>query len=503
MLRRWPYLVPPAFFLALVLLQPADRLVLPQEPPVPGYPLHGSLTRLITDDSDTLAYAMRAENAARGRKAGLIGEVTFDPETGFRAYSGTKDPVTRVAPFEPDPLFDQRLFDDKLAQPADFTDRYFLEYPPAALHLFRLGLVGSGRADARHVHPALLDAHQLNVAWHTPATADERALFRAFRHATRVYWLVMLAALAGLMALTARGVGAGGAAAGPPWLLLLPGFLYFTPCRFDVLPAALALCAVAAADRRRVWLSGGCLGLAVALKMYPLALAPLVLRYAARTWGQAAVWCLAAAVPVVLSYGGMALTDGITGATVPTKFQLGRDPEPEWCFYGKFLPPEWTLKTPDKATAYSVLRAAPVLLVVLLLCVRRPPDVYSLLRRCAVAVVLFMTFQLFYSPQWWQWLAVLLVPLVRRHPWLLVYVVAHDLLTYLHFPILFDNIGTRAVENWDAWVAANLNARVDLAAALRGGHVWLRAAMWAGLVAAFAWQEWKATPPAVDPPAGR
>jgi hypothetical protein len=450
MLRRWPLLVPPAFFLLLVALQPADRVVVPPVD-VPGYPLTGSATRLITDDCDTLAYALRAENSARGRQAGLVGPDGRPVEPGF--------------------VLDQVEFNARLAAPGAFAPRYFLEYPPAALALFRLGLVGSGRSDSLAIPPALLDAHQVDVAWHTPATPDERALYRAFRHAIRVYWFVMLAALVGLMALIDRGVGANGTARGPAWLLLLPGFLYFTPCRFDVLPAALVVGAVAAADRRRVWLSGGCLGLAVALKMYPLAVAPLLLRYAARSCGQATGWCVAAAVPVVLSYGGMVLTDGVDGAVLPLKFQLDRDPEPGWCFYDQFLPLGWAAKT----SGYAVLRAAPVLLAVALMTVRRPPDVESLLRRCAIAVVLFVTMQTFFSPQWWQWLAVLLVPLAGRHRWLVWYVIAHDLLTYLHFPVLFDSIGTRELE-----------AYADV---LREVHVWTRAGLWAGLVVTFAWYE--------------
>lgn len=490
MLRRyWPFLIPPLFFVLLVVLQPTERLVLPQQPPVPGYPLHGSATRWITDDCDTLAYAMRAENAARGRKAGLVGPKWFDPITGWRASSGTSDAEMRIAPYEPGALFDQTEFDRKLMIPIDFSDRYFLEYPPAALYLFRIGLIGSGRSDALDIHPALLDSHQLNVSWHTPGTDDERTLFRAFRHAIRVYWLVMLLALVGLMALVESGVGAGGTASGPAWLLLLPGFLYFTPCRFDILPAGLVLCAISAADRKRVWLSGGCLGLAVALKMYPLVLAPILLRHAARTWGQAAGWCVAAAVPMVLSYGCMTLTDGVEGATVPLKFQLGRDPEPDWCFYGKFLPAEWTYH----GTTQSVIRALPVLLAVLVMCVRRSPDVFSLLRRCTIAVVLFISFQQFFSPQWWQWIAVLLVPLVRQHRGLLVFVIVHDLLTYLHFPVLFDSLYSPEVGAWDEWAMAKFGEGVTVSGTLRVVHVWIRVVMWFGLVAAFVLREVRPT----------
>ncbi|MCU0705634.1 MAG: glycosyltransferase 87 family protein [Fimbriiglobus sp.] len=267
-----------------------------------------------------------------------------------------------------------------------------------------------------------------------------------------------------------------------PLLLVLPGFLYFTPCRFDILPAALVLASVAAADRRRVALAGLLLGLAVALKMYPLVLAPILLRFTARTWKDAAVWCACAAVPVVASYAVMFATDGVLGATVPLRFQLARDPEPEWCFYGKFLPPMLASKTP----LLGALRTAVPLLVAVLLAASRPPDMASLLRRCAVALVTFLTLSVFFSPQWWQWLAVLLVPLAGRSRWLLAAVVALDLWTYLHFPVLFDAIATGTLGEWSSGV--------------RVVHVLVRAVLWFAVAGAFAWREVRGEPGGVHKP---
>jgi len=488
--RRWPYLLPPLVFILLVVLQPAERFVLPQNPPVPGYPLHGGFTRWITDDCDTLAYALRAENAARGRKAGLVGPVHFD--------TGTPTSDVGIAPYEPPLVFDPVEYDRKLLVPAEFTDRYFLEYPPAALALFRLGMIGSDRSDVVDISPTLLDSHQVNVAWHAPATDDERTLYRAFRHAVRVYWFVMLLALVGLMVLVERGVGVGGEASGPAWLLVLPGILYFTPCRFDILPAGLVLCSIAAAARHRVSLSGACLGLAVALKMYPLALAPILLRYSSRTWVQAAIWCMAAAAPILLSYGVMAFADGIDGVTIPLKFQLDRGVEPDWCFYGRFLPIEWSLP----GSANTVVRAMPVLLAVLVMCIRRPSHVFSLLRRCTIALLMFISFQKFYSPQWWLWIAVLLIPMVRQHRWLFAFVIVHDLFTYLHFPILFDSLYSVEMGSWDNWAATKFGAGVTVSGLLCDTHVWLRAMFWAGLMAAFAWREVispESAPPVASP----
>ena len=114
----------------------------------------------------------------------------------------------------------------------------------------------------------------------------------------------------------------------------------------------------------------------------------------------------------------------------------------------------------------------------------RPPDVDSLLRRCAIAVVLFVSMQTFFSSQWWQWIAVLLVPLAGRHRWLVGFVVAHDLLTYLHFPLLFDAMGTQTLREY-----------ADL---MRDTHVWARALLWAGLLVMLIWYEGRKP----EPPAG-
>lgn len=527
--RYWYYAVPPAYLIFLLWFQPADRpVMIASSTPPPDYPLKKSATRLVTDDCDTLAYVLRAENAARGRKAGVTGEKWFHKGTGLRGYD-PKHPddyeLRKNTPYEPWAADDQKEFDELLKQPrADdyplgleavcgsfvpdprfkLLDRYFLEYPPLALYLFRLGLIGAP-GEGADVHPALFDTHQFQVGAHAPATPDEVALYARFRHALQVYAVLMIAAQLGLMLLLDFGFPRGPYPI-PTWLLILPGFLYFTPCRFDILPAFLVVASVVAANRRTlgmVALSGLLLGLAVGLKMYPLVLAPILLRFAARSWWGALVWCACAAIPVVGSYGLMYMTDGIEGATVPLKFQLAREPEPDWCFYqgkipeppdtpggeppvtpdgepvmrrtNRFLPWELSLLTP----AASAFRALPVLLISLLMSIRRPPDVFSLLRRSTVAVIAFLTLSVFFSPQWWQWLAVMLVPLCARHRWLIGFVVALDLWTYLHFPLMFDGVMYGGLGDSAEWV--------------RDVHVLVRAQLWFAVAAAFAWIEVRST----------
>ena len=446
MLRHWPFAVPVAYLLVLLAVQPASRQV------APGGVPHGAGTpdgfaRLLTDDSDTGAWVLRAENAARGRKAGRRDE-----------------PVEWPKPM-PDGMTHATFFGARYANPAPLSDRYFLEYPPAALYFFRLGLIGSGRpANDDPINPAILDGHQYHVACHVPATPTEVRWYAAFRHAQRVYAAILLAVLIGVMLLVRNGVGANGVARGPVWLLVLPGTLYFTPCRFDILPAALVLACVATTDRKRPLLGAALLGLAVALKTYPVVLAPLLLRYAARTWGGGAAWCIAFGfVPAAFALS-LYLTDGPEAILAPLAFQANRDPHPEWVFYGRLFPTLFAFGD----LPGQLFRALPVLLVVGLLAVKRSADADELLRRCAVAVILFVSLQVIFSPQWWIWIATLLVPLAGRRPWLVAAVAFGELFTYATFPLLFDAHAFEAISD-------------GLGITLREIAVWSRAALWFGI----------------------
>ena len=427
MKRYWPIAVVVAFVAFLLCLQPADRIVLPATATELRYPLPVNTARYLTDECDTLAYAIRAENAARGRKAGLTnakGE-PYEP-FGEAGYAGNQ-----------------------------LLERYFLEYPPLALALFRLGQIGSPRTGA--VVPATyLDDHQCFVATIVPRGDEEATLVRSFRHAIRVYTVLLGAALIAIMIFVGRCYPAV-----PLWLFLLPSCFYFSLCRFDLLTAGLLLVSITMADRKKPWASGLALGLAVALKMYPLAVAPIVLRYAARSRSQAFVWCVMAALPVLASYGWFYGTDGLDGILVPLKFQLNRELEPNWCFIGRFVPKDFA--------EHGWMRAVPVLLLSLAFTIRRAVDVEAVLERCTLVVMLFVSLQTFFSPQWGQWIAVLLVPLVRRHPWLIGWLAIHDVWTYFYFPFLFD-LGTTNIETWDdlRWVS-------DL-------HTWMRALLYLGLV---------------------
>jgi lysylphosphatidylglycerol synthetase-like protein (DUF2156 family) len=226
-------------------------------------------------------------------------------------------------------------------------------------------------------------------------------------------------------------------------------------------------------------LGAGLLGLAVAFKMYPLVLAPLLLRYAAQDRRTVIRWCLMFPLPFLAFATLMLATDGLPGLINPLKFQLSRPVEPWWVFYGRLIPEQFAA---DGGVA-KVLRSGLVLVVVLAMAGKRPPSVQSLLRRCAIAVMLFVSMQVFYSPQWWQWIAVLVFPLVRTHRGLLPLVILADLLTYLGFPIFFDWHLSGALADSTAYP-------------LRSAMVYLRALLWFGIVVVLVRQEFREQKPA-------
>lgn len=448
LLRHWPFAVPVLYLAVLLAVQPSGRQVAPGDKE-PGYPLSGGYARFLTDDSDTGAWVLRAANAARGRRAGRPDE-----------------PAEWPTPFPPGTTH-ASYFGPKYANPAPLSDRYFLEYPPAALYFFRLGMIGSGLPGKDEpINPALLDCHQYHFARHLPQTPAEEKLYAAARHAQRVYAAVLLAVLVGVMLLVRNGVGADGTLRGPVWLLVLPGTLYFTPCRFDILPAALVLACVAATDRKRPLLGAALLGLAAALKTYPVILAPLILRYTARSWGGAAAWCVAFGV-VPLAFGAsLYLTDGVEAITAPLAFQANRLPHWDWVFYDRLFPEAFAAGD----TAGQLFRAVPVLLLVGLLSRKRSATVEVLLRRCACAVILFVSLQVIFSPQWWIWFATLLLPLTGTRRWLAAAVAFGEVFTYAVFPVLYDTLAFDEIDS-------------DLGEGLRHVSVWVRAALWFGVLA--------------------
>jgi hypothetical protein len=386
-------LVPPLYLALILWLQPPDHLgSAPDKAPW--------LYRTVYDDWDVTAFALRGLNASLGRTSGRDDNPEQLPD---KEYS--------------------RLLDD----PPPLRPRYYLEYPHAVLPLFRLPYWLFPLPDA----PAnVCDGSYGNIVEHQPRNEREQLLWRHFRLVIRTYAVLMTIGLLLLMAVLRVGYGPGGALSGPLLPLLLPGALYFSLNRFDVLPALLTALGFACLGRRRLVASGLLFGVATAVKIYPAFLVPLVFHFLWPRRRDAWGWLAAYAAAVAACFLPPLILSGWEAVRQPFQFQLTRPPM-GWTAYGYVLPE--ALGKNDLPG--RLFRLGTVALTVLLLAWRRPADLASLLRRGAITVIVFIALPVFYSPQWIVWLLPLLVPLAR--PWRLLFwlLVALDAVTYITFPL--------------------------------------------------------------------
>src|SRR5262245_42342952 len=385
-------LVPTLALAAWHAIQPDDRLV---GPPAPYY-----LTSLVYDEYDISAMALRGLNAELGRQPGA----EANPPWLRRAY-----------------------FTQLIESPRPLRSRYFLEYPHAALAVFRAGYWIQPHWRDSPLPPSLPDARYHNIAIHDPESDAQFATWRTLVVATQFYVGVMFVAWMLLIAVLESGYTPelrGGAL-----LLLLPGVAFFVLNRYDVLPALFTGLAFAALGRRRSGLAGASLALAALLKVYPVLFVPLVLRHlwsdrraALRFAGVFMATGLLAFVPLLEGADWVALW-------APYKFQLTRPPEHGLTIYGCLVPVDLAEGTLGVVFRLTTLAAFSGLMIITPI-----RDLASLLRRCAVILMVFVTLAVFYSPQWIVWFAPLLAPLVRRERAIGAAAAALDLINFATFP---------------------------------------------------------------------
>jgi hypothetical protein len=437
-LRGLPFLLPPLALAFVVWLQPDDHMG--------PYPDRAPwLRRSVYDDWDASALVLRGLNASLGRKPGLPEEPHLSDEEFSAALT---DPDRRLA------------------------DRYFLEYPPAATWLFRLPFL------LRPLHPpaALCDASYGNILFHQPRGDVERGLWRDLRRAGQVLAALMVVCLLLLMALVRWGYEPGGGLSGPAWLLVLPGALYFTINRFDVLPALVTALSLACLGRRWLIASAVFLALATAVKVYPVLLAPLVFRYLWADRRAALAWAAAyAGAGVALLLPPLLAADwqAIVG---PLQVQLSREP------MGPTIYVNLPAALSENGWVGRGFRFGTLALLMLALCWSRPPGLASVLRRGALALMAFTSLSVFYSPQWVLWFSPLLVPLAGKGRLLAALVAGLDVVTYLSFAVFMqygDSRGTGTIDLsarlsrlWELTDMALVNARWPILAAIAAMLVW-------------------------------
>lgn len=393
------------------------------------------------DETDLGALVLRGANAEMGRLPGRADEPKW------------------AEPEEVAARLDAKAIDD-------YAARYYLEYPTATLLLFRLGFLFD--QEPVNLPPAVADSHHYGVAHFVPRNDAERAIWSRLRTAAQIHIALMTTALLALILILARGYESGKPRP-PYWVAVLPGAVYFALNRFDVLPVLATALGFAALGRGRPGWSGVWFGVGALLKVYPVLLAPVILRYLGFT--RAAKWLATfAGVGIV----GMSLSWAVLGwesTVAPVKLQFSRTlSEGGWTFYGKVLPLDLGH---SKWGRLAILAA-----IVLAVATTRPRDLPALLRRCGIVLAVFVILAVFWSPQWILWFLPILVPLAARRRWLLGAAVALDLANYFNFPILF-------------WILWN-QLEAPIPEILGSIVILVRAVLWFGLLGGLLWDEWKA-----------
>ena len=432
-IRLLPLLVPVAWCGVLLAFMRPDALKARSEIPI-------EIKWLVYDETDLGALVIRGANAHMGRLPGRQDEPLRDtPEDLAARLNGP---------------------------PQAYSDRYYLEYPTATLVVFQLGY-WLQPSDGPAIPPVVADAEQYAVAHFVPQTDNERKIWGRLRTAARVLVMVMAAALLGLMLVIGRGYQPTSGPAPPVWLAALPGAVFFSLNRFDVVPTLATALGFACLGRGRPGWSGAFMAVGVLLKVYPVLFVPILLRYLGPARGG---WWLAGFVATVLAGVGISwATLGWEPTIRPVLVQLSRPlEETSWTLYGRVLPLE--------LGHWKWVRLGFLTAIVLAAAATRPADLTSVLRRCGVVLTVFVALAVFWSPQWVVWFLPILIPLATRRRWIIVVAVGLDLANYFSFPILF----------WILWIRLEEWSLPSVATIM----IYVRATLWAGLVIGLLRDEW-------------
>ncbi len=274
--------------------------------------------------------------------------------------------------------------------------------------------------------------------------ADREAYFDTFHVAMGVCAVALLAILLALL----RTVGAA-----PGWALLmfLPGSLYFTFNRYDVVPAAMVALALLFQLRHHAKTAAFVLAIAAMTKWYPILLLPMFASYSVRramrggaTFGAAlksgmvvpglvAGFTCAAILAVTWFWDG----GGLDAVKYVYTLHAGRNPNPSSLVSALTAPHRWGWLTNDDRSwlglAIAALQFGPAVVLALFPVRSR----HAMLWGCLTVVIGFVTFSKVFSPQWIVWITPIAILLVARSKVLLALLVSLEVLIYVQMPVMY------------------------------------------------------------------
>lgn len=288
-----------------------------------------------------------------------------------------------------------------------YSDDHPQEYPPLAVATFAL------------------------VRFLTPSAGSFSAVMVA----------VMIAHFAALVFLTGRILAARSLRYGRLWLFVLPGMMYFTLWRYDVIPALWTMVATLAVYSGAFGIAFLALVIGALYKVYPAVfLLPLFMLIGGRALTEAQRtslrrWLAWSAVIAIAACGGFVLFAGFADMMTPLAFHAVRYVE------RGSLPAALLALTPVPVQHF----AQPGIIFLMLLCQLSPLLILAARGRvrtatdfvhaCLFVLIPLTVFARFFSPQWLLWITPLALPVVGRRA--IVALITFDILTYLQFPVLF------------------------------------------------------------------
>jgi hypothetical protein len=238
---------------------------------------------------------------------------------------------------------------------------------------------------------------------------------------------------------------------------LAPASIYFALFRYDLYPAVATLLGLLAIRRESYMLGALWFGIAVALKGYAVFMLPSLCVFVvyrrglvvAASVGIIAVLPLIASLAVIYGFAGL---EGITG---PFRFHLGRHFNGESSYDALNYLLGIGLQAEDIPFVPLALQA----LASLVAAAMRPRSFDDLLNAMTFAIVGFVTFSIFYSPQFLLWVLPTVSFTKSRTMAVLMLLLAW--VTYAYFPLAWDLTHIVGV-SWEP-----LNALVVTITALR------------------------------------
>jgi hypothetical protein len=239
------------------------------------------------------------------------------------------------------------------------------------------------------------------------------------------------------------------------WLFLLPGAVFFTLNRFDILPALLVQLSLLLLFNKRWGWSFFLLGLSFLAKGYAILLFPIFFVYwlsqaekiKISLWKNRAVWITAGTVlaGILVSIALAGFNNGI----FPYFFQSTRG----FAFgsiYTIFIVGIWNMGGIGGATTLMRISTKVLILIQFILpaliyggysvfkrLIKKPENVINW---SIIVMLIYILFSPYYSPQWLLWLVPLLM-VWQPSRLAAVFVVAYGLIGYLEYPVAINIFG--------------------------------------------------------------